>query len=113
VLQNEGLNIEYNQLGVVRKRRPQSGGGSLCSADKEEVLHMRTSTFLVQKISDFDICGVSAQTRGLSQCGQGGRGQFFCDFVRTSFMDGPLDILVDYIILIIYGKQCLNKIQIH
>jgi len=26
----------------------------------------------------------------LGQCGQGGRGSIFRDFVRTSFMDGPL-----------------------
>jgi len=26
---------------------------------------------------------------GLSQCGQGGKGLIFRDFVRTSFMNGP------------------------
>jgi len=44
----------------------------------------------VQKnIGFFEIYGVSAQTRGFDNCGQGG-GVNFRDFVRMSFMDGPL-----------------------
>jgi len=46
---------------------------------------------LVQSISDFSKLMVFRTDKGgLSQCGQvGEEGQFFCDFVRTSFMDCP------------------------
>jgi len=46
-------------------------------------------TFWFQKnLEFFEIYGVSATTR-VVKCGQKGRGSIFCDFVRTSFMDGP------------------------
>jgi len=49
---------------------------------------MRTSTLFSQKNSRvFEIYGVSARTRGV-------KGLIFRDFVRTSFMDGPLILVL-------------------
>jgi len=54
-----------------------------------------SALFGANNIGIFEIYGVSAQTRGRgiepvrTFCRQGRRGQFFWDFVRTSFMDGP------------------------
>jgi len=56
---------------------------------------MWTSALFCAKIIGFlEIFGVSARTRGLNQCGHfsdkvGGE-LIFRDFVRKSFMDGPL-----------------------
>jgi len=80
--------------------RPHSGGRwDLYSANifrKRGVFQMRTpSLFDAKNFGFFEIYGVSARTRGegLSQGGhfsdKGGGGQFFCNFVRTSFMDNP------------------------
>jgi len=88
-------------LGAVHKRRPQSEGeGGLSSADllrtrEEGFLQRWTSALFGAKIIGFfEIYGVSSQTRGVEPVrtfyGQWGGGQFFYDFVRTSFMDDPL-----------------------
>jgi len=54
---------------------------------------MQTSVlFGAKNFGFFEIYGVSPRTRGrrgLSQSDKG-EGSFFRDFVRTSFMDGPL-----------------------
>jgi len=54
----------------------------------QEVLQMRTSILFVLKLRIFrNLC---ARTKGLSQCGQFTDKEVnFCDFVRTSFLDGP------------------------
>jgi len=58
--------------------------------------HVRT--FGAQNIGYFEIYGVSARTRGegrLNQCGHfsdKGEGSNCRNFVRTSFMDGPLPL---------------------
>jgi len=68
---------------------------------------MRTpELFGVKNFGFFEIFGVSARTRTIPGVrvrtgvdpvrtffGQGGREPIFRDFVRTSFMDGPLPIL--------------------
>jgi len=67
----------YFALGVVHKRRPQSGGGGLYSADilqarREGILQMQTfALFGVKNFGFFEIYGVPGRTRGrrLSQCG--------------------------------------------
>jgi len=58
---------------------------------------MRTSgLFGARNFRFFEIYGVSARTRGkgYSQCehlaDKGGEGSIFHDFVRTSFINGPL-----------------------
>jgi len=91
-------------LGAVHKIRPQSGVRRFVQcghfSDKGEgVLQMRTSTFFDAKISFFEKYIVTG-TRGVrveeikpvrTFCRlKGGEGQFFCDFLRTSCMDGPL-----------------------
>jgi len=62
---------------------------------------MRTSTlFGAKNIRFFEIYGVSARTRGrgFSQyrhfADKGEGESIFRDFVRTSFMDGPLTVLL-------------------
>jgi len=73
------------------------GEGGLSRADilrTKGGLQMRTSAlFVAQKSGFFVIYGVSARTGGSSQCGhfsdKGGVCQFFYNFVRTSFIDGP------------------------
>jgi len=63
-----------NRLGAAHERRPQR---------KRVVLQMRTfALFGAKNFGFFEIYGVSARTRG--------KGSIFRDFVRTSFMDGPL-----------------------
>jgi len=82
-------------LGTVHKRRPQSGdeGGcpvrTFCGQGGGGVLQIRTNIELSE------IYGVSARTRGekgvtpvRTFCGEGE--SIIRDFVRTSFMDGPL-----------------------
>jgi len=51
-----------------------------------------SALFGAKNFEFFELDGVSARTRGLNQCGQGGRGSIFRDFVRTSFMNGPLHV---------------------
>jgi len=55
---------------------------------------MQTSAlFGAKNFGCFEIYGMSVQTRGLSQCGHFAHreeGSIFRDFVRMSFMDGPL-----------------------
>jgi len=62
-----------------------------------EVLQVRMfALFGAKNFEFFEIYGVSARTkgRGLSQCGhfvdKGSGSSVFRDFVRTSFMHGPL-----------------------
>jgi len=62
---------------------------------------MRTFALFGAKTSDFSkilVCLHGQGGRGLSQCGQGGGREesIFHNFVRTSFMDGPLLILLVY-----------------
>jgi len=90
-------------------------GGSLSS---EDIFRTRgdfsddVCSFSCKKLVFFEIYGVFARTRGKEGwasakifrtrgegvepvrtfCKQGGKVQFFRDFVRTSFMDGPLSI---------------------
>jgi len=46
--------------------------------------------FGVKNLEFFEIYGVRTDGwMGLSQCGQGGDGSVFRDFVQVSFMDGP------------------------
>jgi len=60
------------------------------------VPQIRTSElFGAKNIGFFKIYSVSARTRRVAPavrtfCEQGGRESIFRDFVRTSFMDGPL-----------------------
>jgi len=54
---------------------------------KGEILQMWTSALFVQKYLVFEIYDVSALTRG-GGIEPMGEGVIFCDFVRTSFMDG-------------------------
>jgi len=61
------------------------------------VLLIRTSVhFVAKNFEFFEIYGVSARTRGegvepvRTFFGQRRKGSIFCDFVRTSFMIGPL-----------------------
>jgi len=55
---------------------------------------MRTSAnFDAKNFGFFEIYGASARTRGRGSASVDifwTRGLIFCDFVRTSFMDGPL-----------------------
>jgi len=60
------------------------------------VLQIRTSALFAQKPSNFSkfmVCPHGQGRRGVCPvrtfCGQGGGGSIFCDFVPTSFMDGP------------------------
>jgi len=62
---------------------------------------MRTSAlFGAKNFGFFEIFGVSARTRRegveLVQtfCGHGGGGSIFRDFLQSSFMDGPLALMV-------------------
>jgi len=78
---------------AVHKRRPQSEGGSLSSADKKGggFFWCGRPHFLVQKNSDFSkfmVCPHGQE--GLNQWTRGKGGSIFRDFVRSSFMDGPL-----------------------
>jgi len=64
---------------------------------------MRTSAlFEAKNFGFFEIYGVSARTRGeevepvRTFFGQEGRVSIFRDFVRTSFMDGPLALLFSF-----------------
>jgi len=94
------LKLAY--LGAVHKRRPHSGGGVFLSSAEilrtreEGVLQMRTSApFGVKKLGFFEIYGMSSWTRGRGLASADilrtrERGSIFRDFVRTSFMDGPL-----------------------
>jgi len=60
---------------------------------------MRTSALFGEKPGFFEIDGVSARTRGEEVWAGAdvlqtrGRRSIFCDFVRTSFMDGPFSLL--------------------
>jgi len=95
---------QFKWLGVVHKGRPHSGGEGYVQcrhlADKGGggVLQIRTSAlFDVKNFRFFKIYGVPARTRGREvetvrtffELGVE-RGSIFRDFVRTSFMDGPL-----------------------
>jgi len=63
------------------------------AAREEGVLPMRTSIFLVQKLSGFSKFMMCPHGQGgFSQCGHfsdKGEGSIFRDFVWTSFMNGP------------------------
>jgi len=65
---------------------------------------MRTSALFRRKnFAYFEIYSVSART-GLSQSGQevgGGGGLIFRDFIRTSFMDGPLLVTSEEIYFVV------------
>jgi len=80
------LFVGASLLGAVHKRRPQSGGGGLSSADilrtrGEGVLQVRTSALFVAKnCGYFEIYGVSARTRWRgcwASTDKGGGGQLF------------------------------------
>jgi len=72
----------------------KKGGMFVPSADifrTREVFQMRTSTLYGAKIFGFfEIYGVSAWTRGIEPVRT--RGFIFRDFMRTSFMEGLLQI---------------------
>jgi len=54
------------------------GGGRFFRCGRPHFLFAKNLGF-------FEMYGVSARTKGLSQCEQGGEGSIFRDFVRTSF----------------------------
>jgi len=74
---------------------------------------MRTSALLVKKLQIFrNLLYVRTDKRGGGEpvrtfCGQIGRGLIFCDFVLTSFMDGPLR----KILLLLLLLQTIVKYQ--
>jgi len=86
----------YVSLEVVHKRRPQSRGGGYLVRTRGEggSSDAGDRTFSEKNFGCFEIYGVSARTRGegvepvRTFFGQGEL--IFRDFVRMSFMDGPL-----------------------
>jgi len=80
-----------DSIGPVHERRPRSGGKGFvqCGQGKRRVLQMRTSAlFGAKDLGLYEIYSLSAQTRGLSQCGQG-VGQF-SQFCAGVFYGWPL-----------------------
>jgi len=79
--------------GPVHKGRSQSEGcpvRTFCGQGR--FFRYGRPHFLVQKTSNFSkfmLCPHGQGGKGMSQCGQEGRGSIFCDFVRTSCMDAP------------------------
>jgi len=69
-------------FGAVHKRRPQSGGRGVCPVRTrgEGFFRCGRPHFLVQKTLDFSKFMVCPHGQGEVN---------FCDFVQTSFMDGP------------------------
>jgi len=61
-------------------------------ADKSQI---RTSA-LAKNFGLYKIYGVSAQTRGLTSADKG-KGSIFHDFVRMSFMDGPIPEFINFL----------------
>jgi len=76
-------------LVTVHKWRPHSAREGACPVQKF--------------FGFFESYGVSALTRGFEPVRtRWGKGSIFCDFVRTSFMDGPLPILFHLLITVYY-----------
>jgi len=102
------------QLGTVHKKGPQSGGGRLSSADIFRTSEEGSSsdadvrTFLGKKLRIFRNLWCVRTNKGLSQFGNFAdkreKRSIFCDFVRTSFMDGPLK---DVRAKVFYGRPVI------
>jgi len=87
-----------NSLRTVHKVHPHSGGGEQYGhfADKGRFISCGRSHFLMQKTLDFlqfMVCLHGQGVRGLSQCGQGERGQFFAILCRRPLWTVPKFIL--------------------
>jgi len=83
-------------LGAVHKRRPQSGGKKLSSADKGGGVFRYGCPHFFRKnfgFLKFMVCPHGLGGRGLNQCGHfadKGGGVNFYDFMWMTFTDGPL-----------------------
>jgi len=97
--------IVLNPFGIVHKRRPQSGGEGLYSIDKEGGFFRCGRPYFCK----FMVC---PHARGwasadIFQTRRGG--QFFCDFVRTSFMDSLLLYMLHFTYITVHNTFCQQQ----